>query len=139
MKDDGDLFLKANSQLNLIKIDNLRNIKNNNDFNKIMVNEKENMILYEKNNQVEHPLLIKIEGKSNEMQKKELLDRNDSITVLAHDNYDSNNKLLDKENLKENNFFKGNKNVDRKNKTVLNNEINARNKLGDPSGDDFIY
>jgi len=91
------------------------------------------------NNPIEQPLLIKIEGKSNEMQNKKLLERNDSITNFALENYDSNKNILVKEKLKANNFLKSNKNSDEKNKILFNNKKDAINKIEETNGNDFIY
>jgi len=104
-----------------------------------IISEMKNLNPPYENSQVEHPLLIKIEGKSIEMQKKKLIDRSDSITVCVGDNYDSNDKLFAKEKLKENNFMKGNKITEDKNKLLLNNKINAINKIGETISNDFIY
>ncbi len=89
---------------------------------------------------MEQPLLIKIEGKSIEQkQKKKLPDRKDSITFIAEDNYDSNQKLMPKEKFKENNFMKTNKKADEIDKVDLNNKINAGNKIKGTITNDFIY
>lgn len=91
---------------------------------------------------IEQPKLIKIEGKSIEMQKRKLLN-NDSVNISC-ENYDTNNNLILKEKLKENNFLKSNKNAEDKNKHAIgnnnfkNNKIN-KNKFEDSSANDFLY
>lgn len=127
-------------KLNLLKIDDLSNKKLKDQLKQNKQDLKNYGFINNNNlNPIDQPLLIKIEGKSNELIHDKFLKKNDSFSDFNLENYDSNKNLMVKEKLKENNFLKSNKNAEDKNKLILNNEINAKNKFDETSVNEFIY